>query len=324
MQPLQLRTRACASAWLWALLLVAHPALAQSEADCPPVATPLGVERIQAGIRDARDHGFLWRISKGGRTSFLFGTVHVARLEWMFAGPRVVQALRASDTVALELDPLDPEVQRRLVEALRAAPAPELPAPLKQRLLRQMQAECLVPDALAGLSPEMQVATLITLSARRDGLDPAYGIDLFLAGYGHGAQKTVVSLETPELQAQALRMPTAQASLDVLEAGLSELEAGHARPSLNRIAQVWADADHAALAGYDEWCECRDTAADREAMKRLLDDRNPALAETIDHLHAGGKAVFAAVGSLHMVGPLGLPTLLAQRGYRVERVDFER
>ena len=134
----------------------------------------------------------------------------------------------------------------------------------------------------------------------------------------------MVSLETPELQANALRMPTAQASLDALEAGLTELEAGRARPSLNRIAQVWADADHAALARYDEWCECRDTAADREAMKRLLDDRNPALAETIDHLHAGGKVVFAAVGSLHMVGPLGLPTLLAQRGYRVERVDFER
>ncbi len=43
------------------------------------------------------------------------------------------------------------------------------------------------------------------------------------------------------------------------------------------------------------------------AMKRLLDERNPALAERIDALHAGRQAVFAAVGSLHMVGPNGLP-----------------
>jgi len=36
----------------------------------------------------------------------------------------------------------------------------------------------------------------------------------------------------------------------------------------------------------------------------------------------GGKQVFAAVGSLHMIGPMGLPALMAQRGYRVERVEF--
>jgi uncharacterized protein len=55
-------------------------------------------------------------------------------------------------------------------------------------------------------------------------------------------------------------------------------------------------------------------------MKRALDDRNPALAEHIDALHQSGKQVFAAVGSLHMFGPLGLPALMAKRGYRVERV----
>jgi uncharacterized protein YbaP (TraB family) len=32
--------------------------------------------------------------------------------------------------------------------------------------------------------------------------------------------------------------------------------------------------------------------------------------------------VFAAVGSLHMTGPKGLPRLLGQRGYTVERVKF--
>ena len=55
----------------------------------------------------------------------------------------------------------------------------------------------------------------------------------------------------------------------------------------------------------------------------MLDDRNPALAERIDALHMGGKSVFAAVGSLHMVGKLGLPLLMAQRGYQVERVEFK-
>jgi uncharacterized protein YbaP (TraB family) len=55
-------------------------------------------------------------------------------------------------------------------------------------------------------------------------------------------------------------------------------------------------------------------------MKRVLDDRNPGLAASIDALHLGGKRVFAAVGSLHMIGPRGLPALLARRGYRVEPI----
>jgi len=33
--------------------------------------------------------------------------------------------------------------------------------------------------------------------------------------------------------------------------------------------------------------------------------------------------VFAAVGSLHMIGGLGLPALLQERGYKVVRVDFK-
>jgi hypothetical protein len=59
-------------------------------------------------------------------------------------------------------------------------------------------------------------------------------------------------------------------------------------------------------------------------LRRLNDERNPNLAARIDALHARGQRVFAAVGALHMTGPRALPALLAQRGYRVERVDFAR
>lgn len=309
--------------WVWvATLCISASAYAEPAADCPPSATIPSPERIQAGMREARDHGFLWRIVKDARTSFLFGTIHVARLDWIFPGPEVAQALRASDTVALELDLLDPKVRRRLADAVAAVGEPELPAPIKERLARQMQSECIATETLASLGGPMQVVVLSALSARRDGLDPAYGIDIFLAGFGRGAQKAVVSLETPESQVQALLTTDPQASLAMVENGLAELERGHARPMLMRIANVWAEADHAALARYDEWCECRDNDADRDTMKRMLDDRNPGMADAIDALHAGGKNVFAAVGSLHMVGPLGLPALLAQRGYEVQRVDF--
>lgn len=292
-------------------------------ASCPPLATTPTATQVQAGIKAARDRGFLWRLRKDGRESWLYGTVHVARVEWTFPGPALSTALQASDTIALELDMLDPEIQRRLAQAM-AAPGGPIPAALRQRLQRRADAECLPAHALERLSPELQVATLESLAARRDGLDPSYGIDAVLASWARGAGKPVVSLETPELQLAALAMPTPAETIEFVDSTLTEIEAGRAAPALRRIAQVWADGDLGRLTRYESWCDCIKTPTDRAALTRLLDRRNPALAESIAALHGRGQRVFAAVGSLHMIGPVGLPALLARRGFEVEAVAFTR
>ena len=86
-------------------------AAAPSEATaCPPATQIPTAEQIQSAQRNARDRGFLWRISKQGRSSYLFGTLHVGKLPWAVAGPRLRDALAATDTLALELDITDPEL----------------------------------------------------------------------------------------------------------------------------------------------------------------------------------------------------------------------
>lgn len=306
---------------LVSLTLALHGAAFAQATDCPPAAAPPTPAQMQAGTQAARDRGFLWRLRKDGRDSWLYGTVHVARFEWMFPGPTVLTALKASDTIALELDLLAPDIQRRMAQGIAASTGTPLPEPLKQRVRRQAEAECVPAPMLARLTPELQVATLESLIGRRDGLDPAYGIDVVLAGWGHAASKPVVSLETPELQLATLTMPTPAETIEFVDNTLTEIEAGRARPALKRIAQVWADGDLDALSRYESWCDCIKTPADRAALVRLLDARNPALADGIAALHGGGQRVFAAVGSLHMIGPLGLPALLMQRGFQVQRIQ---
>ena len=312
-----------ATRWLAGAALACSASVqAQAPASCPPVATPFTQEEVQAGLRTARDRGFLWRITRDGRSSWLYGTVHAAKRDWMFPGPKVTQALKASDTIALELDLQDPEIGRRLGAGMAAQRSAPLPEPLRQRLARLADAECIPAQMLAPLSPEMQVATLSVLAARRDGIDPSYGIDAVLGGFGRSAGKPVVSLETPEQQLRVLQMQTPQETLGFVESGLQDLESGRARPLVLRLTQVWADADLDELARYASWCDCLNTETDRAQQARLLDERNPPLADAIAALHNAGKRVFAAVGSLHMIGPLSLPALLAQRGFSVERVRF--
>lgn len=309
-------------------LLVAVPLHAVAQADaqtqCPPQPVPLDADRLDAGLQGAQDHGFLWRIARSGRTSYLYGTIHAGRPEWMFPGPRTAAALAASDMLALELDVLDPDVQSRLVAALRAQKTRPLPAQLAVRIERRFAAECMDPIPMRALAPEFQIATLAMVAGRRDGIDPSYGVDLVLALVARSLGKQTVSLETPEAQIEALTMPTWQATIELVGSGLDELETGRARPMLLHLAAVWSDSDLAELEDYEHWCDCLNSAAERSAMKRLLDNRNPVLAAAIDTLHRGGRTVFAATGSLHMIGKNGLPALLRQRGYTVEAVRFER
>jgi uncharacterized protein YbaP (TraB family) len=303
------------------------PALAQpasGAAGCPPAAIPLDADRLESGMRDAVDHGFLWRIAKDGRTSYLYGTLHAARPAWMFPGPRTTAALEASEVLALELDLLDADVRERLIKAANARPDERLPAPLATRIEKRMAAECVDAAAMRAFVPEFQVASLAVMAARREGLDPSYAIDLILALMARDLGKTTTSLETPEAQIAALRMPTREATIEFVTSGLDELDAGKSGPMLAHMASAWTDGNLAELEGYERWCDCLNTAAERASMKRLLDDRNPLMAAALDKLHGGGRSVFAAVGSLHMIGPRGLPALMRERGYVVEQVRFAR
>jgi uncharacterized protein len=314
--------------WLAAIgLCVTLQAAAQTPAptDCPPSArAPTAEERAQA-VAQARDRGFLWRISKKGQSSYLYGTIHIARMEWMFPGPQTTAALKASTVVALELDFTDAELMQRLQSGMAAqATQSEMPLPedLAERLRASLRAACVPSEALHSMAPEMLGAFLVMLSARRDGLDASYAIDPALARLARQQVKPVLSLETPEAQLELMRSSSPADLRESLEKMLDDLEQGRARPLLLRVARMWAEGRADEMARYREWCDCARTAYERAALKAMLDDRNAPMAARIDALHASGKTVFAAVGSLHMFGPTGLPAAMAKRGYKVERIKF--
>jgi uncharacterized protein YbaP (TraB family) len=273
---------------------------------------------------DAHDRGALWRIASGGRRSYLFGTLHVGRAKWVVPGPRVRAALAESDTVALEIDPMDPALSARLSTPRPGAPA-ALPAALELRVARHLDAACLPDSARPTIDrqhPLMRAITLTVLEARWEGLDPAYGQDIMLAGFARAAQRRIVSLESPERQLDAL-MPRSDGELqhDVASA-LDQLDSGAARRAVAHLAAAWERGDLGDLEQYEQWCECVLDDDDRRLLHRLLDERNPDMAQRIEALHREGRRVFVGVGMLHMIGPKGLPALLRARGFSVERVAY--
>jgi uncharacterized protein len=305
-------------ALLWALAVA--PAVAQTS-DCPPTALPPSEALVRQAAAQAQDRGLLWRIRKNGHDSYLYGTLHVGRALWIPPGPKLAEALRNVDTLALELDPLDPAVQARMQAVLAQLPTVTLPVALRQRLDRQLVRECLTAVAAAMGPAEMQVMGLATLAGRRAGYDPAFGSEVLLSAMAHANAIPVHSIETVDQQLNALLAPHASEAIQSVEEGLDDLESGRQERVLLATVKAWDQSDAAALENYTAWCECTKTPLAREQMHRLLDERNPLMARAIDQLHQQGKRVLAAVGSLHMVGPLGLPAVLARQGYTVQRLQ---
>jgi uncharacterized protein YbaP (TraB family) len=290
------------------------------EASCPPQAQAPTPQAMQQSLARAADRGFLWRITRDGRTSHLYGTIHVGKLDWAFPGAKVRAALDASQTLALEIDPLDPAAQADLRRHEGHKPA--LPAALAERLARLRDRACLPAQALAAMHPILQAMTVMLVDAARDDLHIAYGLEYALAGFARQRSMPVVSLETAQRQLDALiPKDTAQAER-ALASTLDQIGDGSARRVLKRMAEAWERGDLATIESYEQWCDCIRNDDDRAALRALNDARNPALADKIAALHADGKRLFAAVGALHMTGAQALPALMAARGFRVERVEF--
>lgn len=315
-----------------AALLLAMPLMGWAQPQPqPPAASscvpPPSAETVQQAVARAaaapRDRGLLWRLDKDGRTSWLYGTMHVGRLDWLVPGPRVAAALRASDTVALELDLDDAREQQLLAQpADPAIAARVLDEGRRQRIRAQAARSCLPDAALATLRPFMQAMALTLGAARRQGLHFEAATEFVLMGAAKASGRRLVGLESAALQLAMLAPADDAEERELVDQTLDDLETDAFGGMLDKMADTWATGDLQALADFGQWCRCLDTPAEQALFRRINDARNPGMADRLAALHAGGARVFAGVGMLHMTGPKALPELMRARGFAVRRVAF--
>ena len=297
-------------------------ASAHAKTECPPVPQAPTQAQLADGMKNAKDRGALWTIAKDGRTSYLFGTLHVGQMAWAFPGPKLTQALRETQVLAVEVDITAPSTQAEMQTAMGQAAKLELSEKDQARLDAQADAACIPRAALASLHPVMQAITYVVLSGRHDGLDAAYGQEPNLIGFARAQQRPIVSLESIASQMAVLLPKDVAAARQSFDRVLTDLEAGKSRGQLARIGKAWETGNMDMISSLEKLCECQPTDEERTFTKVLNDDRNPHIAQRIAEEHAKGKPVLAAVGLLHMTGPKSLTRLLAEQGFEVKRVAY--
>ncbi len=315
--------KACFHALHMALVLTGVQAFAQ---ECPPpvqVPTPEQVREAQA---NAKDRGLLWSLTKDGRTSYVFGTMHIGSLNTSLPGPSLIKALRATNKIVMELNLTDTNELATLQQSNKLGLAKVSMSEAQQARLEELLKEnCATSDEIEQTRahhPLMRAVGLSALIYRKRGLEAAYASEIVLLGIAMQIKREIIGLESAASQLEAIIGRDDAKAQTLFDEMIEDYDKNkHKLQSMTqRLTDDWAQSKVADLERYNEWCECRETKSEAELMTRLIEGRNVSMTERIDSLHAKGDKLLVAIGALHLIGKDGVPALLKARGYEVRQL----
>jgi uncharacterized protein YbaP (TraB family) len=268
---------------------------------------------------------YLWSVSnQSGPIAWLLGSVHFAPVGFEL-DTTLVTAFDEADSLAVELntDAISTRELMRVYEQRAFLPpgqslAGEIGQADFERLKAALSSRGIMLLNLARVRP-WAVVLALHVNAPSGPSDSdvvlGMGVDRYFIARAKAGEKTIHSLETLEAQMDVFSSADPELQKRELLRALAAVEAG-----LSPVEEV-ADAY---LEGRIEDALPGHTGVADEALKaywkRLVDDRNATMAGRIEELIAGGARPLVVVGAAHMVGPVGIPTLLEKRGYSVAPV----
>ena len=267
--------------------------------------------------------GLLWQVqAPDGRISHVLGTFHTSDPRVLALPAPVVEALEQSETLAVEivLTPLEQQAMAMAAmltdgRSLEQILGPELFArsaiAAQSYGLGAAQLRLFKPWGLLSLfamPPE-------EIERQQRGIR---ALDFHLQDLAKSQGKQVVALETVDEQIELFDSLSDAEQVMLLESTLDEQEEN---PTLfEDMLRDYLARDLASIQGMmTELSKDADPDFQARFAERMIDRRNLTMVRRAEPLLRRGRAL-VAVGALHLPGPEGILSLLAERGYEVSRV----
>jgi len=269
--------------------------------------------------------GTLYRIDYHGRSSYLFGTVHVGQAAFYPLEPQVTKALQRSERLALEVDIRNMAAFQQAILRYGVYPNGQtIEQHLSSDELAQLKSALEtagIPFAnVARMKPWMIANVLLVQTMAQRGFPTEQGIEQYFLSVAAQQKKNVVELESADYQLSLFDQLDEHQQQEYLRETMQDIADGSAIDKGIALIDAWSHADSAAMqAALDEMLN-DDAVSSRFIERTLLAQRNPRMADRIAAWLDSGKTTFIAVGALHLLGDQGIPNLLRQRGYQVSRL----
>jgi uncharacterized protein YbaP (TraB family) len=279
-----------------------------------------------ASAASATERGALFKVSLDGHEMHLFGTLHVGLPEFYPLEPRIAEALGQASTLALEIDPAQP--QRELLRAVRehgmldpGTPGYEGMDAQQRALLDKLIEQGRIDASRAMTFKPVLLATLLTMAEyTKQGYRSELSSEAWLARQARAKGARVLELESLDRQLSLLDRLAEPDRWRFLDEMMATIVSGAQRKEARSMVQAWSSADREALDAIAARCE-RDASVSGSFVTRvLLKERNVGLADSLLDLLRQEPKTFAAVGVLHLLGSGSVPALLQEKGVQVERI----
>ena len=262
---------------------------------------------------------FLWKVEgPGGSIAYLLGSLHVLTPEFYPLSPEINAAFTESKTLIEEVDFDEMTDPAQMMSVLGKAMLTD-GRTLEQVVAPATFAEVKVRAEKAGLpmvaiqrmKPWLVAIMLMEPTLQAAGFRAELGVDKHFFDRAKAAGLKRQSLETLAYQIDRFDQLSPKLQEEMLVSGMKELDTQVG--NVKEMARQWAAGDvkgleKSLLVSFDESPELYD---------RLLVERNRNWVPHVDVCLQQNTGCFIVVGAAHLVGPDGLPTLLAKKGYKV-------
>lgn len=274
-----------------------------------PVLVPSTAATENAGYT----HGLLWRVvSKEGRSSHVFGTIHISDPRVTELPPGVVDALSSSESFGMEVL-LDGQAMLQMSHAMYYGAGETLQARLDAELfdstVKLLANYGVTAQAAKNLKPWAAYTTLSLPPGRS-----AMPLDLLLLTVAKQGGKTTFGLESIAEQVAVFDGLTLTDQRDLLTEAVCHY--GEFQTDLETMIEYYVARD---LDGMMRLAMRYRSPLHDRLMDALLWQRNRRMVQRMQPSLSAGSA-FIAIGALHLPGVGGVLDLLSEQGYTVTPV----
>jgi len=271
------------------------------------------------GLAQGGKKHFLWRVEgPDASVAYLLGSLHVLTPEFYPLSPEINKAFAASKTLVEEVDFDEMSDPAQMMSAIGKAmlsdgrTLEQLVAPSTfAEVSKRAEKAGLPMVAMQRMKPWLVAVTLMGPSLQAAGFKAELGVDKHFFDRAKEAGLKRQSLETLAYQIDRFDELPPKLQEEMLVSSMKDIDTQVS--NVREMAQQWAAGDikgleKALLAGF---------SGSPELYFRLLVERNRNWVPHVDICLLQNAGCFIVVGAAHLVGPDGLPALLAKKGYKV-------
>ena len=262
---------------------------------------------------------FMWKVEgPNGSSAYLLGSLHILTAEYYPLSAAINKAFAESKTLVEEVDideMNDPMIMMAALSKAMLADgrtldqliAPELYAEVK----RSADKAGLPMMAIQRMKPWLVSIALMAPTLQAAGFKPEHGVDKHFFDRAKDSGMKRQGLETMAFQIDQLDSMPPKLQEEMLRATIEDLDKTVA--GVKEMAQAWSFGNVAAM----EKMTLEEMKEAPELYQRMLVQRNLNWVPHVEACIKQNAACFIVVGAAHLVGPDGLPVLLAKKGYKV-------